>query len=65
MKRLRIVFRGGAVIDVDVGAEWNLDSDILRFPPPADLWAERLRYLSTDDVVAIVELREPAELALE
>jgi hypothetical protein len=62
MKRLRIVFRGGAVVDVDVSSEWNLESDLLRFPPPSDIWSERLRYLSSDDVVAIVELREPPEL---
>jgi hypothetical protein len=62
MKRLRIVLRGGAVIDADVAADWNLDSDLLKFPPPEDLWRERLRYLSTDDVIAIVEMREPAGL---
>jgi hypothetical protein len=62
MKRLRIVFRGGATVDVDVSGDWNLESDLLRFPPPSDIWSERLRYLSSDDVVAIVELREPPEL---
>jgi hypothetical protein len=63
MKRLRIVLRGGAIVDVDIAAEWNLDTDLLKFPPPEDAWQERLRYVSTEDVVAIVELREPAELA--
>lgn len=62
MKRLRIVLRGGAIVDADIAGEWNLDTDLLKFPPPEDAWRERLRYLSTDDVVAIVELREPAAL---
>jgi hypothetical protein len=62
VKRLRIVFRGGAVADVDIAAEWNLDTDLLKFPPPDDAWQERLRYLSTEDVIAIVELREPVGL---
>jgi hypothetical protein len=62
MRKLRIVMRGGATIDADVSSEWNLDTDLLKFPPPEDLWRERLRYLSTEDVVAIVELREPAGL---
>jgi hypothetical protein len=64
MKRLQIVMRGGAVIEADVSNEWNLDTDLLKFPPPDDLWKERLRYLSADDVVAIVELREPSQLGL-
>jgi hypothetical protein len=64
MKKLRIVMRGGAVVDAEVGSEWNLDTDLLKFPPPEDLWQERLRYLSTEDVVAIVELREPAGLEM-
>jgi hypothetical protein len=62
MRRLQIVFRGGASVEVDIANDWNLESDILRFPPPSDMWTERLRYLSSDDVVAIVELREPPEL---
>jgi hypothetical protein len=62
MKKLKIVMRGGAVVEADVGGEWNLDTDLLKFPPPEDLWRERLRYLSTEDVIAIVELREPAGL---
>jgi hypothetical protein len=62
MKRLRIVLRGGATVDADVAGEWNLDTDLLKFPPPEDAWRERLRYLSTEDVVAIIELREPAGL---
>jgi hypothetical protein len=62
MKRLRIVLRGGAIVDADIAGEWNLDTDLLKFPPPEDAWRERLRYLSTEDVVAIVELREPAGL---
>jgi hypothetical protein len=65
MKRLQIVMRGGAVIEADVSDEWNLDTNLLKFPPPDDLWQERLRYLSTDDVVAIVELREPPELSVD
>jgi hypothetical protein len=59
MKRLRIVLRGGAIVDADIGDEWNLDTDLLKFPPPEDAWRERLRYLSAEDVVAIIELREP------
>jgi hypothetical protein len=62
MKRLRIVLRGGAIVDADIAGEWNLDTDLLKFPPPEDAWRERLRYLSTEDVVAIVEMREPAGL---
>jgi hypothetical protein len=61
MRRLRLLFRGGATVDVDVGDAWNLETDLLRFPPPDDMWRERLRYLSSDDVVGIVELREPPE----
>jgi hypothetical protein len=62
MRKLRIVMRGGATVDADVASEWNLDTDLLKFPPPDDLWRERLRYLATEDVVAIIELREPAGL---
>jgi hypothetical protein len=63
MRRLRIVTRGGASIDADIGADWNLETDLLKFPPPDDAWRERLRYLRVEDVVAIVELREPPEIS--
>jgi hypothetical protein len=61
MKRLRIVFRGGAVVDVDISDDWNLDSDLMKFPPPSDLWTERFRYVSTADIVAIIEVRATVE----
>jgi hypothetical protein len=62
VKRLKIVLRGGAIVDADIGDEWNLDTDLLKFPPPDDAWRERLRYLAAEDVVAILELREPTGL---
>jgi hypothetical protein len=61
LRRLRIVFRGGATVDVDINDDWNLDSDLMKFPPPADLWKERLRYISAGDIVAIIELRTLSE----
>jgi hypothetical protein len=61
MKRLRIVFRGGAVVDVDISHDWNLDSDLMKFPPPSDLWTERLRYVSAAEIVAIIEMRATVE----
>jgi len=61
MRRLRIVFRGGATVEVDISDEWNLDSDLMKFPPPADLWKERLRYLSDGDIVALIEVRSGPE----
>jgi hypothetical protein len=64
MKKLRIVMRGGAIVDADIAGDWNLDTDLLKFPPPEDLWRERLRYLSTQDVIAILEVREPPELEM-
>jgi hypothetical protein len=57
MRRLRIVFRGGATVDVDISDDWNLESDLMKFPPSSDMWTERLRYISTADVVAILEMR--------
>ena len=57
MKRLRIVFRGGAIVEVDLGDEWFLDTDLMKFPPPSDMWTDRLRYVSAGDIVAIIELR--------
>jgi hypothetical protein len=57
MRRLRIVFRGGATVDVDISDDWNFESDLMKFPPPSELWSERLRYISTAEVVAIAELR--------
>jgi hypothetical protein len=65
MRRLKIIMRGGAVFETEVSSEWNQDTDLLKFPPPDDAWRERLRYVSTDDVVAIVELREPPEFAVD
>jgi hypothetical protein len=62
MKRLRLIFRGGAVVEIDAAAEWDLEAtDLMHFPPPATRWTDRLRYLSPSDVVAIIEVRPPVE----
>jgi hypothetical protein len=57
MKRLRIALRGGAMFDVDISDDWNLDPELVKFPPPPGEGTERLRFIKTSEIAAIVEVR--------
>jgi hypothetical protein len=57
MKRLRIILKAGAVFDVDISEDWNLEPDLVKFQPPPGEWTERLRYIQGDGIAAIIEVR--------